>query len=309
MLRTGLKQITNFICHSKKTATYFPFKSPKNFLSCIDQNNPQDPLLLQIKINTKKESNTICKDPLQEEKFIHTNGIIHKYTGRILIITTKHCAIHCRYCFRRNFDYAQNTITKNDFTNITQYIKNDSSIYEVILSGGDPFMLKNSLLEDLISNLQECSQLKYIRIHSRIPIVMPSRISPDLIRIISSTKAIKTILITHCNHAQEINNNTKHALQRLRENGSITLLNQSVLLKNVNDSAKTLINLSHVLFENGITPYYIHMLDKTLYNKHFYVSLRQAKKIMHCMQASLPGYLTPKLVKEVPFAPNKKIVS
>jgi EF-P beta-lysylation protein EpmB len=231
---------------------------------------------------------------------------LHKYQGRVLFINTGSCAINCRYCFRRNFPYADLQLSKQKESAAIQSIQDDSSITEVILSGGDPLLLNDSRLSRLIAQLAEINHVKRIRIHSRLPIVLPARITDDLINTLKlSPKQI--ILIVHCNHANEINASVVAACNILKNSG-ITLFNQSVLLKGVNNDANVLCDLSERLFSHGIIPYYLHLLDKATGTGHFEVSRQEALELIRQVQATLPGYLVPKLVTEQAGSTSKQYI-
>jgi EF-P beta-lysylation protein EpmB len=224
----------------------------------------------------------------------------------VLLINTGSCAINCRYCFRRNFPYADLQLGKQQEHLVMQSIQNDTSIKEVILSGGDPLLLIDARLMRLIEQINTIDHVKRIRIHSRLPIVLPARITDAFIQtLIQSSKQI--VMVLHCNHANELNERVIYACQQFKKHG-ITLLNQSVLLKGVNDDAVVLCELSERLFQQGVMPYYLHLLDKATGTGHFSVSETEALLLMEQLQASLSGYLVPKLVKEVAGAESKRYV-
>jgi EF-P beta-lysylation protein EpmB len=213
-----------------------------------------------------------------------------------LLINTGACAIHCRYCFRRNFPYADLQLTKQQENDVIEAIRNDTSIEEVILSGGDPMILNDARLTSLINALATIEKLKRIRIHTRLPIVLPARITDDLLTLFKSCSK-KIIVVIHCNHANEIDDDVANACARLRSAG-VVLLNQSVLLRDVNDNATALCELSEKLFDIDVLPYYLHFLDKANGTGHFQVSKTDALALFEAMQNQLPGYLVPKLVTE-----------
>ena len=267
----------------------FPLQIPKSFLSRIKPNDRKDPLLLQI-LPTEYENKNVTgfnKDPLQENKYSPISGLIHKHQDRVLLLVTDHCAINCRFCFRRYFREKL-----SDWEKVFSYIESNILINEVVLSGGDPLMLTSKKLREILDRLNSIDHIARIRIHSRLPIVMPDRIDSKLLQ---NKKPI--ILVVHCNHPNEINKEVAKKLKLLKKK-NITIFNQSVLLRNINDSADILISLSEKLFACGVLPYYLHMLDKVKGSAHFYVNLDRAKKIYHIMKARLPGYLVPKLVLE-----------
>ncbi len=286
----------------------FALRVPLNFASCMEKANPNDPLLRQV-LPVKDELLTypgFKSDPVGDLASVTETGILHKYQGRVLLINTGSCAINCRYCFRRNFPYADLQLGKQKEIAAIEAIEEDSSITEVILSGGDPLLLNDSRLTRLIVQLNEIKHLKRIRIHSRLPIVLPARITEEFINTLKQSSK-QVILIVHCNHANEINDRVATACNALKNSG-IILFNQSVLLKGVNDSAQTLCELSEKLFSLGIIPYYLHLLDKATGTGHFEVLINDALSLISQVQATLPGYLVPKLVTEQEGATSKQYV-
>ena len=213
-----------------------------------------------------------------------------------MFITTGSCAINCRYCFRRNFPYSELQLSKQTEELAIQYIRGDTSLSEVILSGGDPLLLSDNRLNALIQQLGNIDHVKRIRIHSRLPIVLPARITDELLAALMRSP-VKIVFVVHCNHATEINERVMVALKGLK-NAGITLFNQAVLLKGVNDDAEVLCHLSEKLFEQNVIPYYLHVLDKASGTGHFEVSNKEALALIERVQALLPGYLVPKLVRE-----------
>jgi EF-P beta-lysylation protein EpmB len=293
---------------SATVANAFPLRVPLSFAARMEKGNPHDPLLRQV-LPVEKEMVVypgFSNDPVGDLPAATQASVIHKYHGRVLLINTGSCAINCRYCFRRNFPYADLQLGKQKENTAIQYIEEDTSISEVILSGGDPLLLNDSRLSSLIERLNNIKHLKRIRIHSRLPIVLPARITDELIStLLASTKQI--IIVVHCNHANEINERVIAACKTLKKNG-ITLFNQSVLLKGINDNAEILCELSEQLFSHGIIPYYLHLLDKATGTGHFEVSEAEALALIRQVQATLPGYLVPKLVKEEAGAASKQYV-
>ncbi len=276
----------------------FPLRVPLAFASRIEKSNPLDPLLRQIlPINDELKSYAgFSDDPVGDLNAVKQMGVLHKYHGRVLLINTGACAIHCRYCFRRNFPYADLQLSKQQESEVIQTIQNDTSIQEVILSGGDPLILNDARLARLFEALAQISTLKRIRIHTRLPIVLPARVTDELLELLKNSPK-KIIVVLHCNHANEIDEDVAKACQRLTLAG-VTLLNQSVLLQGVNDDVETLCNLSERLFEVGVLPYYLHFLDKANGTGHFQVSKTEALALLTAVQNQLSGYLVPKLVTE-----------
>lgn len=285
--------------------TDFPLLVPLPYLKRISPGNPIDPLLLQI-LPTASENNLsegFFKDPLSEIGSTRGSGIIHKYYGRLLIIATGTCAVNCRYCFRRHFPYDEHQLSKNDWRHIENYIERDSSIKEVILSGGDPLMMKDKRLKELVLRLSELDQLTHLRVHTRLPIVIPQRITNELLDWAGANR-FRTIFVIHANHANEIDDYVGNAIEKLRS-ADISVLNQSVLLKGVNNKLETLIDLSWQLSKYGVLPYYLHLLDKVAGSVHFDIPEEIGVNLVTQMAEKLPGYLVPKLVREVPEAPAK----
>ena len=229
--------------------------------------------------------------------------MIHKYHGRVLLISTGACAIHCRYCFRRNFPYGEQQLASSKIQQAIDYIQHHTEISEVILSGGDPLLLNDEKLAELINTLNMIPQLQRIRIHSRIPIVLPSRITDELLSVFLSSRCA-IVMVLHSNHPNELSTKVAHACNKLAGNG-VRLLNQSVLLKGINNDAQVLRNLSERLFALGVLPYYLHQLDKALGTAHFEVSDSEALTLFESLKHTLPGYLVPKLVREQSGAPYK----
>lgn len=290
----GASSCNDFFQSDQFEDQHFPIKIPLEFANLIDKNNPNDPLLKQV-INTQLGlSNTkFSLSPLADESNAPVAGLIHKYPNRVLLITSRVCAIHCQYCFRQNFDYAEHDATSN-WLAIEDYIRSHQSINEVILSGGDPLSLSDEKLEKLIKNIENIQHIKLLRIHSRSVVVTPSRITNKLVKLLNKT-ALKVVLVTHINHANEI---SEAFVKNIENFVNVTLLNQSVLLAGVNDDQDTLEQLSLKLFDAGILPYYLHMLDKVKGAEHFLVGDERAKKLHKDLKKNLSGYLVPKLVRD-----------
>ena len=277
---------------------HFPLRVPRNFAELMQPGNPNDPLLRQVLPLAEEliQLPGYSHDPVGDLAAVVREGLIHKYQGRVLFIVTGACAIHCRYCFRRNFPYSEQQLNREKLNQALSYIENQPDISEIILSGGDPLLLSDNKLAELFQRLQALPQIKRIRIHSRIPVVLPSRITPELLDIFLSTSQ-QIILVMHANHARELSPAVAEASRVLKQQ-AITLLNQSVLLAGVNDDADTLCELSERLFSLGVLPYYLHALDHAHGTGHFAVSDSKAIALLEAMRLRLPGYLVPKLVKE-----------
>ncbi len=300
-----LKLDSSLLPSAIASAQLFPLRSTRAFAGRIQPGNIGDPLLRQIlPLGAEQENNSdYSLDPLEEAKFTPIPGLIHKYTGRVLLMAANQCAINCRYCFRRHFDYQGNSPSREQWNDAFQYIRENNSIDEVILSGGDPLSISDKQLSWMIGQIEAIPHISRLRIHSRLPIVAPSRITPTLINMLSSTR-FSVVMVIHCNHPQEIDKEVTAALGELKAS-DCTLLNQSVLLKGVNDCENTLTELSLTLFRQGVLPYYLHLLDKVTGTSHFNVELDRARSLYQALLANLPGYLVPKLVKETPNAPSK----
>ena len=282
----------------------FPIRAPQSYLNRIEPCNEQDPLLKQI-LPTEDEAVTVSgysADPVGAHHATHTEGVLQKYHGRALLITTASCPIHCRYCFRRAYPYQDNRLSLQNSQAI-EWIDADQSLHEVILSGGDPLMLSNDRLETLINRLGAISHLKTLRIHSRIPVVLPERIDHTLLNHLEHCR-LNVVMVIHCNHPLEIDDTARAALSRLKPVVT-ALLNQSVLLKGINDSTAVLEQLSHTLFNAGVLPYYLHLLDRVNGSHHFEVEESMAHQFLQTLRSLLPGYLVPKLVREIAGEPCK----
>lgn len=288
-----LEQVQNVNCNN------FLLRAPRPYVSRIEIGNWHDPLLRQILPDSleMKTQSGFSTDPLQEINNNPQHGIIQKYHGRLLLMLSSVCPINCRYCFRRHFPYKNNIINSNEWPKIINYIKNDSSISEVIFSGGEPLLQSDQKLAKLIFDLSNIKHIKRLRIHTRLPVVIPQRITTDLISCLTDTK-LKPILVLHTNHANELDNSVKLALEPLYK-AHVTLLNQSVLLKGINDNVNALKDLSERLFEVGVLPYYLHTLDPVQGATHFHIKEEQIAKLFSQLLDVLPGYLVPRLVSEI----------
>jgi len=281
-----------------RSAASFPLKVPFSWLQRIRPGMPDDPLLRQVLPLAEEDIDQpgYTADPLGEVDRTPSPGLIQKYHGRVLLVTTSVCAIHCRYCFRRHYPYSDNNPAQENWTSALDYIRADNSIHEVILSGGDPLSLSDDKLKSLIDKLEQIPHLRWLRIHTRMPVVLPSRVTDSLIQALSGNRFKQTMVI-HANHPHEIEADVIPALQALHHSG-MQLLNQSVLLHGINDDALILTELSQRLYSNHVLPYYLHMLDPVAGAAHFAVDISTATDIMETLQARLPGYLVPRLVRE-----------
>ena len=285
---------------AQAAAAQFPLRVPSPYLNRIRRGDPHDPLLRQVlPLDVELDEHPgFHPDPVGDHAAMRAPGVLNKYAGRVLLITTGACAVHCRYCFRRHFPYAESHAAHNQWQTTLQAIASDTSLNEVILSGGDPLSLSDSRLMELIDGLQAIPHLKRLRIHTRLPVVIPHRVTEDLLVMLTSTR-LQPVMVIHSNHPNELDAVLRRALADIRQAG-ITLLNQAVLLRGVNDSVETLAALSETLFESGVLPYYLHQLDKVEGAHHFLVEVNQARELYESLRQRLPGYLLPRLVQEIP---------
>jgi L-lysine 2,3-aminomutase len=278
----------------------FKVKAPRHFRSLIRKGNPKDPLLRQV-LSLATERQFVegsSKDPLQEEKFRSGVGQIQKYKGRVLVLLTGACAIHCRYCFRRHYDYGNLILSQSDIEKLCKSLSGDSSLAEVILSGGDPLSVSDERLIRLLSKIDAIDHIRIIRLHTRLPTTIPERITEELLDFFT-TYSKRIVIVVHTNHSNEIDYRVERALSDLRAAG-VVLLNQAVLLKGVNDDLDTLISHCWRLAKCGVIPYYVHMLDPVAGAAHFSVSDELAAELQEQLRTELPGYLVPHFVREIP---------
>ena len=276
----------------------FAMRVPMPFINKMEKGNANDPLFLQVMTDAAEFLQTpgFVKDPLQEQDNAIPN-LLHKYHNRVLLMVKGGCAVNCRYCFRRHFPYEDNPGNKANWRKALDYIAQHSEIEEVIFSGGDPLMAKDRELAWLLEQLNQIPHLKTVRIHSRLPVVIPQRITPELCRSLADSPLNK-VLVLHINHANEIDELLSKQLQPLKQAG-VTLLNQSVLLKGINDDAHILKALNDKLFATGILPYYLHLLDKVEGASHFWIDDERALAIYRQLITLSSGYLVPKLAREI----------
>lgn len=276
----------------------FPLRVPQAFVNQMQIGNSQDPLLRQV-LPLQEELISVSgysKDPIKELAYTD-KGIIHKYRGRVLLLVNGHCAINCRYCFRRHFPYEENRLSREEWLTTLATIAADDSIEEVIYSGGDPLASNDKQLSWLTQKIDAIPHIKRLRIHSRLPVVIPERINDECLAWLSG-HSLDTVFVLHINHANEISPALITAIKQLRDHG-ITVLNQTVLLKGVNNSTDILKALSDRLFSAGALPYYLHLFDPVDGAAHFDVPIAEAMQLHKELLACLPGYLVPKLVKDI----------
>lgn len=308
-LLSYLNLSTQALSQYEKAAEGFPLLVTRSYASRIQPANWQDPLLRQVLPHPDELINQagFIKDPVGDNNANVSPGLLQKYQGRVLIITTGACAIHCRYCFRREFQYSGNSAHQSQLASIQKHLASHPNIHEVILSGGDPLMLSDIKFSALFDFLTNDPQVKRIRLHTRLPVVLPSRITPELLTTLRTSHK-KVIIVIHSNHPNELSHEVANGLLSLKNTGA-TLLNQTVFLKGINDDPKTLIELSLRLFDCHTLPYYLHVLDKVTGSAHFDSKTHHIHHVYQQIQKVLPGYLVPKLVKEIPGEPNKTLLN
>jgi EF-P beta-lysylation protein EpmB len=290
---------------ARLAARDFPLRVPRGFVARMRRGDAADPLLRQV-LAVAAESSPAAgygSDPLGEQGSSPAPGVLHKYRGRALLILTGACAVHCRYCFRRHFPYGEESLTPAVWDSAVAYLAGDAEIREVILSGGDPLTLSDARLGELARRLAGVPHLTRLRVHSRLPVVLPERVDGQLLAWLAGGR-LRPVMVIHANCAQEIDGNVAAAVARLRDAG-VPVLNQAVLLAGVNDSADALAELSERLFAAGALPYYLHQLDPVAGAAHFAVDDATAVELAAALAARLPGYLVPRLVREVPGAQAK----
>lgn len=282
---------------ARSAATAFGLRAPHPYLALMKRGDPTDPLLRQVLPigDELLEADGFSDDPVGDLQALRGNGLLSKYQGRALIIASPVCAVNCRYCFRRSFPYREQTASRKHWDALLATLRQSEDTQEVILSGGDPLTLDDGKLAALIARIEGLAHVRRLRIHTRLPVVIPQRITPELIAMLKKTR-LHVAMVLHFNHPAEISDALSQRLQDLR--ASAVLLNQSVLLKGVNEHADTLAQLSERLFDTGVLPYYIHMLDRVRGAAHFEVSESIARGLIKTLRQRLPGYLVPRLVKE-----------
>lgn len=290
------------------TKKQFALRVPQAFVARMAVGDYRDPLLLQVMLDEQELINTegFSDDPLDEQQN-EVPGLLHKYHNRALLITKTSCAINCRYCFRRHFPYQDNQGHRENWQAALEYIATHPELDEIILSGGDPLMAKDHELDWLMTQLEGIAHVKRLRIHTRLAVVIPARMTETLCQRFSASR-LQVILVTHINHPNEIDDSVAQAMVKLKAH-QVTLLNQSVLLKDINDNAEVLAQLSNKLFAIGILPYYLHVLDKVQGAGHFLVADSVAQQLMRELCSKVSGYLVPKLAREIGGEKSKTLLS
>lgn len=277
----------------------FALRVPRGFVARMRRHDPTDPLLLQVlpQLAECEQVAGFVADAVGDMDARAAHGVLHKYHGRALMIASGSCAINCRYCFRRHFPYGEEIAAAGQWREAIEHLRQDSSISELILSGGDPLSLANAKLVDLSRQLADVPHVKRLRIHTRLPVVLPERVDDEFHAWLVDLP-LQKVVVLHVNHANEMDAGVDAACSRLRDAGA-TVLNQSVLLRGVNDDENALVDLSERLFAANVLPYYLHQLDRVQGAAHFEVDDSRALQLVEAMRARLPGYLVPKLVREV----------
>ena len=288
--------------------TRFPLRVPESFIARMSIGNPNDPLLLQVLPQAKEYVSApgYSSDPLAEAEQNPIPGVLHKYRSRVLVMPTGACAVHCRYCFRRHFPYQERGLSGQHWSQIRDYIRKHPDVNEVIFSGGDPLLVSDSTLTRYFEELAALPQLKRIRLHTRVPIVLPERLTDAFFSVCESA-SLPLIVMVHSNHPQELSQELCDRLKAFSETG-VRLYNQTVLLKGINDDSTVLAELSERLWEASVQPYYLHLLDAVAGAQHFDISVDWAKTIHRTLRSILPGFLVPNLVREEPHALAKTII-
>ncbi len=288
-----------------RAANDFPLFAPRPYVALIERGNPADPLLRQIMplADEQQPADGFIDDPVADLAAARSPGLLHKYEGRVLLITTGACAVHCRYCFRRHFPYSETPRSVEQWAPAIDEIAGDPSIHEVILSGGDPLTLVDPLLAELAERLAHVPHLQRLRIHTRLPIMIPDRVTDELLAWLRGTR-LTPIVVIHANHPAELQTGAAASLGRLADAG-IPLLNQAVLLRGVNDDVETLAALSERLVRLRVMPYYLHQLDRVRGAAHFETPIARGRELIEALRARLPGYAVPRYVVEQRGQPNK----
>ena len=294
-----------FAVAAQESARQFRLFVPRGFLSRMQPGDPADPLLRQVLPLAEEtiEVPGFSVDPVRDDLAERQPGLLHKYDGRVLLVTTGTCAIHCRYCFRRHFPYDEAPRSLADWQPAIDEIASDESVHEVILSGGDPLTLVDSTLATLVHRIGQIPHLRRLRFHTRLPIVIPERVTDELVELVRGSR-LTPIIVLHANHANELDAHVADAIGRLRDAG-ILLLNQAVLLAGINDSVEAQAALSERLVDLRVVPYYLHQLDRVAGAAHFEVPVEKGRQIIRELRDRLPGYAVPRYVAEVPGSASK----
>ena len=287
----------------------FPVFVPPSFLRRIQPGDPNDPLLRQV-LPVEAESHVaegFSTDPVGDATAKLQPGVLQKYAGRALLITTGACAVHCRYCFRRHYPYEEAPHSEAAWDQALATVRDDETINEVILSGGDPFMLVDERLAKLVAKIAAIPHVERLRVHTRLPIMIPSRVTKEMLEWLAGSR-LTPVVVIHANHAHELSDEVARSLALMRQH-EIMLLNQAVLLRDVNDSVEAQVDLSQRLIELGVVPYYLHQLDRVAGAAHFEVPIDEGRRIIEAMRRCLPGYAVPSYVQEIAGEPYKVVLA
>lgn len=286
----------------------FPIVVPAGFLDRADWSDPSDPILMQVIPDPREQDQAVgfVRDPVDDRSARRAPGLLHKYHGRALLLVSGTCAVHCRYCFRRHYPYADEPKSLAELEPALSVLEEDVSLREVILSGGDPLSRTDAWLRSLVERLAAIDHLSVLRVHTRFPVAIPSRVTEGLIDLLTGTR-LTPVVVMHVNHAREISPEFESAVRRLCA-ARVVVLNQSVLLAGVNDDADVLEELSRRLLAVGILPYYLHQLDPVEGASHFAVPVERGLQLIEQLRQRLPGYLVPRYVRETPGAPYKSVL-
>ncbi len=297
------------IAAARAAAGGFPLLVPRSFAARMRPGDPRDPLLLQVLPQVAEGVPTpgFTADPLDEAATLAAAGLLKKYPGRGLVLATGGCAVNCRYCFRREFPYAESGVSPAGLAAAVEAIAADGSLAEVILSGGDPLLLDDGRLADFVRRLEAVPHVRRLRIHSRLPVVLPARVTDELVALLADSR-LASVIVIHANHPREIDAAVERAVRRLAAAPAI-VLNQAVLLAGVNDSAAVQRALAERLVEAGVVPYYLHLLDRVAGTAHFEVPEERAVALHRELRETLPGYAVPRLVRAAPGARSKQWIA
>jgi EF-P beta-lysylation protein EpmB len=287
----------------------FPLFAPRGFIARMRPGDARDPLLRQVLPLDEELAarEGFGPDPVGDSAAVQSPGLLHKYQSRVLMVATGACAVHCRYCFRRHFPYSQGPRSVDQWSAAVAQIEADSTLREVILSGGDPLSLVDAQLARLVARLEQIGHLRRLRIHTRLPVMIPDRVTGELLALLRETRLVPIVVI-HANHARELDDAVADALARMSDAG-IPLLNQSVLLGGVNDDVETLTELCERLVDLRVMPYYLHQLDRVAGAAHFEVGESRGRKLVEQLRSRLPGYAVPRYVRETAGAAHKLILA
>jgi EF-P beta-lysylation protein EpmB len=299
----------HYVEAASRASQLFPLVVPWEFVARMRPGDPADPLLRQVLPLDVEQSAVpgFDPDPVAEKSATLVPGLLQKYAGRALMVTTPTCAVHCRYCFRRHFDYDSTPRALAAWSPAFDRLAADPTIEEVLLSGGDPLTLPDARLSDLVRHLESIPHLRRLRIHTRLPVVIPQRVTTDLLTLLRTTR-LTTLVVIHANHPAELDTAVADSVARLVDSG-IMVLNQSVLLRHVNDSTEVLAALSRRLLDLRVLPYYLHQMDAVVGAAHFQVPPERGEQLIAALRSELPGYAVPRYVREVPGEPSKVVLA